>query len=355
MLAVAARVAMLGFDVAVAAPRSGPLAGELLARGIRHIPLNSNVVDASLPIDDRRKELCALLAHERPDLLHANSLVMGRLSGPVAMGLRIASLSHLRDIMRVNRVAGRDLCCHRRLLAVSQAVKSWYSGLGFPENQIRVIHNGVDLERFQPRPSSGFLTSELGLPPSSQLVLSIGQFILRKGFDVLLDAAEIVVAQRCSVHFAIVGARFSDKPETVEYERTLLRRANEAPLRGHVHFLGLRSDVEQLLTEVSLLVHPARQEPLGRVLLEAAASGVPVVATRVGGTEEVFPDSSGAALLVPAGDPAGLASAVQIALGNEPLRRRMSAAARAIAESRFDAGQAAAALAEQYREVLNGT
>jgi glycosyltransferase involved in cell wall biosynthesis len=355
MLAVAARVAKLGFDVAVAAPRSGPLAGELLACGVRHIPLISRVVDASRPIEERRAELCSLLTLEGPDLLHANSLIMGRLSGPVAMELRIPSLSHLRDIMRVNRAVGRDLCCHRRLLAVSQAVKSWYSGLGFPENQIRVIRNGVDLKKFQPRPSSGFLTSELRLPPSSLLVLCIGQFILRKGFDVLLDAAEIVVSQRNSVHFAIVGARFSDKPETVEYERTLLRRANEAPLRGRVHFLGVRSDVDRLLTEVSLLVHPARQEPLGRVLLEAAASGVPVVATRVGGTEEVFPDSSGAALLVPAGDSAGLASAMRIVADDESLRRRMSAAARAIAESRFDAEQAAVALADQYREVLSGT
>lgn len=354
LLAVIPRLGMLGFEVAVAAPPVGPLAGELLARRIGHLSLDAEIVDSTRPIEDRRLALRSLLVREGPDLLHANSLVMGRLSGPVASGLPMPSLSHLRDIMRVSRAVGHDLCCHRRLLAVSNAVKSWYAGQGFPESTIRVVYNGVDLRQFQPRPANGLLARELGLPPASRLVMSIGQFILRKGFDLLLDAAEIVVSQRSDVHLVIIGSRFSDKPETVEYERTLRQRSDEIPLRGHVHFLGVRPDVDRLLTEVSLLVHPARQEPLGRVLLEAAASGIPVVATRVGGTEEVFPESSGAALLVSAGDSVGLASAMRIVLDDESLRRRMSAATRGIAEARFDAEQAAAALAEQYREVLGG-
>ena len=65
--------------------------------------------------------------------------------------------------------------------------------------------------------------------------------------------------------------------------------ASQPPLAGRVHFLGNRHDVAQLLSECTALVHAARQEPLGRVLLEAAACGTAVVATDVGGTREIFP------------------------------------------------------------------
>ena len=63
--------------------------------------------------------------------------------------------------------------------------------------------------------------------------------------------------------------------------------------------MGVRSDVDRMLGEATLLVHPARQEPLGRVLLEAAAAGIAVVTTTVGGTREIFPPDRNAAILVP--------------------------------------------------------
>ena len=108
----------------------------------------------------------------------------------------------------------------------------------------------------------------------------------------------------------IVGQRYSQKQEALEYERQVHAAADSGPLRGRVHFLGVRNDVDRLLNEFTLLAHPARQEPLGRVLLEAAAAGVPVVATDVGGTREIFPAETASACLVPPDDPAALAAAI---------------------------------------------
>jgi len=99
------------------------------------------------------------------------------------------------------------------------------------------------------------------------------------------------------------------------------------------------------------LVHPARQEPLGRVLLEAAASGLPVVATAVGGTAEIFPPGSHSAVLVPPDDPAGLAGAVLDLLADAPRRAALGAAARRRALAAFDAAGAAQRLAEHYRDI----
>ena len=98
-------------------------------------------------------------------LLHANSLAMGRLSGPVAAELGLPSVSHLRDIIRLSSQAVADLNCHARLLAVSQATRDFHVAAGLAAEKLHVVYNGVDLEEFRPRSPTGYLHRELGLPP----------------------------------------------------------------------------------------------------------------------------------------------------------------------------------------------
>jgi glycosyltransferase involved in cell wall biosynthesis len=148
----------------------------------------------------------------------------------------------------------------------------------------------------------------------------------------------------------IVGARYSEKDESRRLEDDL--RAAAARLDGRVHLLGVRTDVDQLLPELTLLVHAARQEPLGRVLLEAAAAGTAIIATDVGGTREIFPPGSGAASLVSPDDATALASEIERLAGDEAERQRLKAAARERAVTAFDVARAGPALADQYREVL---
>jgi glycosyltransferase involved in cell wall biosynthesis len=153
------------------------------------------------------------------------------------------------------------------------------------------------------------------------------------------------------VHFVIVGERWSDKPESRQFERNL-RAAATGRLAGRLHLLGYRHDVDRILNELSLLAHPARQEPLGRVLLEAAASGVPLVATDIGGTGEIFPPASRAARLVPPADPQAIGAAVRELVSREPLRNSLAGAARRRAEEAFGAQRAAAGLLAHYRQVI---
>jgi glycosyltransferase involved in cell wall biosynthesis len=108
-----------------------------------------------------------------------------------------------------------------------------------------------------------------------------------------------------------------------------------------------------LLNEAAVLVHAARQEPLGRVLLEAAACGVAVVATDVGGTREIFPESAQAAEVVGV-DPGSIAAAVSSLLQNEDRRRTLGANARRLAKEAFDIRGAAARLIENYRATIAG-
>ena len=312
MLSTLPAVAAAGFDVSIAAPPTGSLADAVRHRGVTLVGWS------------RRDELAQIIAEAQPALVHANSLSTARLSGPVIAKAGVPSIGHLRDIVKLSRQAVSDLNCHRRLVVVSRATREFHVSQGVDAARCVAIHNGVDLDAFRPRPAGGFLHRELGLPAGVPLVATIGQIGLRKGVDVALAAAWLVP----DVHWLIVGERSSDKQESQEFETRLHALAAEPPLSGRVHFLGQREDMRQLLPELTLVVHAARQEPLSRVLLEAAACGLAVVATDVGGTREIFPSEADGAMLVPPDDPAALAAAVAALLADDAHRQALGVAGR---------------------------
>jgi glycosyltransferase involved in cell wall biosynthesis len=336
MLVTLRAVRAAGFDVHVAAPGVGPMADTVRECGV---PL----VDWSQP-----DQLQSVMQRVRPDLVHANSLSTARLAGPLAAAAGIPGIGHLRDIVKLSQPAIDSLNSHQRLVAVSRATRDFHVAQGIDEAKCVVVTNGVDLQLFRPRPASGYLHRELRLPADARLVATIGQVGLRKGTDVALAAARLVPA----VHWLVVGERTSHKEESRQFEQRLHALAAEPLLAGRVHFLGSRDDVHELLPECALLVHAARQEPLGRVLLEAAACGLAVVVTDVGGTREIFRSEADGAVLVSPDDPPALADVVGELLRDDARRRSLGHAARRRAETAFDADAAAGRLIAQYRAVL---
>jgi glycosyltransferase involved in cell wall biosynthesis len=355
VLAVLGAVTHEDFLVTVAAPPEGPLAEACREQGLEVLPLVSRDAGGNrMSQRQRRDRIAQHIATARPDLLHANSLAMGRLVGPVAAELGVPSIAHVRDIIRLSAQAVADVNRNTRLLAVSNATRAFHvaghaAAGGLSAEKTHVLYNGVDLERFRPREATGFLHRQLGLSPDVPLAGAIGQIGLRKGHDLLARAAAILAGELPELHYVIVGRRWSDKAESRRFEADLHAAAQGLP--GRFHFLGVRDDVERILVELTLLVHPARQEPLGRVLLEGAAAGVAIVATDVGGTAEIFPPQSRAARLVPPDDADALAAAILELMSDEPLRARLAAQARRRAEEAFDAKRAAARLIKHYREV----
>lgn len=352
MLSTLSGVRAAGFRPIVACPAVGLLAESLGRLGIEVLPFSCfDGGGTRLPLAELRAELAKVIRNVQPDLFHANSLSMGRLSGPVAAESGAPSIAHLRDIVRLGPQAVKDLNCHRRLLAVSAATRRYHVFQGLEAEKTFVLYNGVDWERFRPRKPTGLLHRELQLPPEAKLIAAIGQIGLRKGQEVFLDAAEKLVERWPDVHFLLVGERCSAKGESRDHEAGLYAAAL-GPLAGRLHFLGFRPQIELLLSELTILVHPARQEPLGRVLLEAGAAGVPIIATEVGGTAEIFPPESEAAILVPPNDPGAIAAAMEELLHDEEKRRRLGLAARRRIEAAFDVRLAVANLLLNYGEVM---
>jgi glycosyltransferase involved in cell wall biosynthesis len=352
MLSTLGGLAEAGYEVRAAAPTEGPLGEALRSQGVEVIPLeSSDPKGRRFSVGERRSRLADVLRARRPALLHANSLAMGRLSGPVAAELGVPSISHLRDIVALNRQVIADLNCHDCLLAVSEATRRYHVAQGLAVDRTHVLYNGIDTEQFRPAPPRRYLHDALGLPHDLPLLASIGQISLRKGLDTAA-AALALLADDVPFAWLVIGQRHSDKDETRRLEDELHRTA-QTQLAGRVFFLGTRDDVAGILPELTLLIHPARQEPLGRVLLEAAASGRAIVATDVGGTREIFPADSDAAVLVAPDGVTAMSRALHDLLKDPARRLQLGANARSRVESRFTIGRATAGLVGHYESVFN--
>jgi glycosyltransferase involved in cell wall biosynthesis len=343
-----------GIEPIAIGPPEGSLALELARNDIALLPFNVFNGGHRRPRSALRADVPARLRDVRPALLHANSLSMGRLSGPLVNDAGIPSIAHVRDIVGLSAAAVADLNRHTRLLAVSQATRDFHVAQGVCGDRMYVCFNGVDLNRFRPRPPTGWLHRQLGLPEDALLVGTIGQLVMRKGHDVLVRAAAQLRHRLPQIHWLVIGERHSQKAEAVAYEDGLHSAIQAAGLATQFHFLGTLDNVADVLPELILLVHPARQEPLGRVLLEAAATGVPCIATDVGGTREIFSAATMARLISP-DDEQTLAETVVELIESPGERQAMSQAARRHAEEQFDINQAARSLVEHYQAVAAST
>jgi len=354
MLSTLAAITQAGFDVHVAAPTEGSLAEALRFCPVTLVPWHCRQENGERwPLEKLRDDLCGMIQRLRPTLVHANSLSTARILGPVAASSKTRSIGHLRDIIKLSAQSVRDLNKNDRLLAVSSATRDFHIEQGLDASKCFVVYNGVDLDQFQPRPRTNSVHRELGLPNEVLLLLTVGQIGLRKATDVAMEAIQIAFSKVPNLHWLIAGERSSNKSESHLFEQELRIQSQSPSLNGRVHFLGGRTDVAELMNECCLLVHAARQEPLGRVFLEAAASGLPVVATSVGGTREIFPTDEDGASIVSPNSPEALAEAMVALATDEERRKQMSASGRRRAEEGFNVESASARLIEQYRAILD--
>ena len=305
----------------VLCPSEGPFVQKLRAQGIQCVPFDVRDRSAQRkPLAQIVTELCTLVENLKVDIVHANSLSMSRILG-AAEDISCVTVGHVRDIMKVSGKVISDLNQVDRLIAVSAATRQALIEQGVQAERVIKIFNGVDEQVFcgtandlDQENAVEPWRSKLGLSSDAVLIGGVGQIGLRKGWPVLCDAVEQIIAEFPKLHVVIAGERYSLKQESSDYEKSLAGRAINGPLAGRLHWLGYVDAMPEFLRQLNVLAHPALQEPLGRVLLEAASSQTPVVATNVGGTAEIFGDK--AALLVDAGDVDGLATALRDVLLN---------------------------------------
>ena len=331
------------FDVVVGAHGDGPLRDATLAAGARFVPLRHvrrdlHVVHDLLGV----VELVTLMRRERPDIVHANSSkagLLGRIAAALArVPIRIFTVhgwafkAYARAASALYRWADR-LMAPLTTVTICVSERERESGLAARTCRAErtvVIPTAVDVDAARQ-------SRRGGRPPR---VVTVGRLAAPKDPLTLVRA---LAAVRGPFDARIVG----DGPERSAVEAEIRACA----LEGAVELLGERRDVQRLLAEADVFVLSSRSEGAPISILEAMATGVPVVASAVGGVPEIVKDGA-TGLLVPPGDPAALAAALEALLADPALRDRLGAAGQARVRERFSLAQLRRAHLDLYAREL---
>ena len=266
--------------------------------------------------------LSRVLKQLRPDIVHAHD---PRAVAMAATALAIAAPAPRPPLVASRRIeypVGRNSFSRWKysqvdcFLAISGAVRDRLIADRIPVSKVRVVHEGVDVERIVTLPH-GNLHAALFLPTQSPIVGTIGALVAQKGHHTLVDAAAVVVKQVPDVRFVILGEG--------ELRPQLEEQIKRLHLERHVFLAGFRTDVLELLKDVDLFALSSTHEGMCTSLVDAMAAEKAAVATAVGGVPEVISDGE-TGFLVPPRDAAALAVRLVGLLKDEPRRHRMGRA-----------------------------
>lgn len=343
------------FRFVVACPADTELANYLNSINVRHVAWNVFGIDQVRKSQlEVRAEIATLIRDVDPDLVHCNSLSTSRLAGPVCSQLEIPAIGYIRDILKMSKRARDDINQLNMIIAVSKATADFHTAEGIASDKLQVLFNGVDLQRFQRRLRTRYLYNELGLPDESKLIACIGQVGMRKGTEVVIEAFNELAKKFDNLVLLLIGIRNSSKAESIEFEQRCHEIGKLVESRRQLFWLGRRTDVADILNESTLLLHGARQEPLGRVLLEAMASGCPFVATRAGGTNEIVAglDQQLMPVTCTIDDPGDMTDKAARILDSPSLQQAISKAFGELAIQRFDIIDCVRKLSALYISIL---
>jgi glycosyltransferase involved in cell wall biosynthesis len=344
-----------GYDVTVGSHLGGPVEQRLQLAGapLVHVP---HMVRPVSPVDDTRayRELGRLFVEGEYDVVHTHSSkagVLGRLAARRAKVPAIVHTSHglpinpdmstieRRVLLAAERTAARS---SDRIVAVSNATADELIELRLARReQIAVIPSGIDIDRFRNAPSREEARRAFGIPIDGLVVGWVGRHFPQKRPDLVLRVARRVVRQVPEAHLLMVG----DGPS---FGEALASTAHEE----RIHVVGFREDVETAYAAMDVFLLASAWEGLPRTVLEAGATGVPVVATDVSGVSEVVRDRRTGRLCSP-DDVDALARGVLWVLDDDARRNELGIAIASLVGTRYSNDHTVDASIELYCDAID--
>jgi glycosyltransferase involved in cell wall biosynthesis len=335
-----------GFEViGLSAP--GPHVREIESWGVRHVALR-NATRAMAPLRDVAAlgELVRTFRMLEPDIVHTHNPkpgVYGRIAAKIARVPVIVNTVHGLYALPEDRLTKRAVvyglerlaatCSHAELLQNTEDVAVLRS-LRIPANRIQVLGNGVDLARFDRKRIDpdrvAMLRDEMGAAPGDLIVGVVGRLVWEKGLREVFAAARSLADTAPHVRIVVIGPLDPDKSDAVSPADV-----DRLVAMGNVAFLGMRDDIDDIYAALDLYVLASYREGFPRSAMEAAAMGVPVIATDIRGCRQVVDDGI-TGRLVPVRDAASLAQAIAELAADGERRAAMGVASRAKAEREFD-------------------
>ncbi|OGW80385.1 MAG: lipopolysaccharide heptosyltransferase II [Omnitrophica bacterium RIFCSPHIGHO2_02_FULL_51_18] len=319
----------------------GPLVGDLTSAGVLHyaLPVHKKTPFAILRSVNT---LAKIVKREHIDVLHARSRVPALVAYLVSRKTQVPFITTCHGFYSKHFLSA--LMGWGKLTIVASHVigRRMRDDFGVPHNKIRLIHRGVNLNEFKRK--------EAGDPVGKKesVIGIVGRLTPIKGHPLFLKAMARVTRVLPPLKIQIIGD--APKPQYKEELKALVRRLG---LSHAVEFLGTRYDIPELLSKMSVLVVPSTgEEAFGRVVIEAGACGVPVVATRIGGLVDIIQDEKDG-LLVPPDDPKILADAVIRILKDPALADRLASSLRRKVEKEFNLDLMFQKTLEAYQEAVS--
>jgi glycosyltransferase involved in cell wall biosynthesis len=304
--------------------------------------------------------LCRLLWRLKPEMTEFSTPKAGLLGSVAAMLCRVPSRVYFlrglklettigikrRILLTTERLAS---ACSHAVLCNSESLRNQALALRVaPEAKLNVLgsgsSNGVDVERFSPGPGT-LLRAQLGLSANAPVVGFVGRLTRDKGLPELVEAFDAILTAKPQAHLLLVG--WFDASEDA-LDRGLRRRIKNHP---RIHMTGYVADTAPYYRAMDVLVLPTWREGFPNVVLEAAASGIPVVTTLcTGSRDSVVPEVTG--LLIPPGYPVAIREAVLQLLRDPKRRCRMGKAARAWVLQNYVNGRVLGLTVHCYKSLL---
>ena len=335
--------------IACALENDGAIGREIAAAGFEVIVLGHRGKGWGIRIV---RDLVRLIREREIQIVHGSSYhpsLYARVAG--LLGRAPILISHEHAVFQRRRrrrcilshLVGRATDAH---IAVSHAVRdqvlAWY---GLDPRRVRVVHNGVDVERFRPGISREEAKRRLGLPPDTFTVMTTSRLDPENGHRFLFEAMGPLLPGR-KLCLVLVG--------TGRGEAEVRAAAERSGVASVATFTGLRRDIPDLLAAADVYVAPMLQTGFSNAVLEAMAMACPMVVTDVGGTREaVTNDREG--LVVPPADAALLRAALVRLLDDAALRERLGSAAREAVLARFTTAHFVAGVQGLYEELVSRT
>jgi|SRR5215831_4285483 len=300
--------------------------------------------------------LASIMKAYRPHVVHTRNF--GALEGiPASRVAGVPVAIHSEHGYELETVAGlplrRRVMC-RALFGMADAVftvtenlRAYHAAQSWtPEQRLRVIYNGVDLETFTPSRTTAEETRHRYCIPADRIVIgSVGRLVPIKNQATLLRAAEMLAENGCPIHVVLVG----DGKEAPALKK---QAAESAALQGRVTFAGTSDRVSDLLSAMDIFVLPSISEGMSNTILEAMATALPVVVSRTGGNPELVDEGRSGYLFRPT-DPRSLAGALGRLVQSEELRRGFGESAREAVVARFSLSGMIQRYDNLYRELMS--
>ena len=315
----------------------GPLLEEVNSRGIPVFEYKTKNLYNFGAINARLR-FASYLRQHATEIVHSYGFYSNVFAVPAVRLARaplvIASIRDCGETLTTAQKRVQKMFCRMAdcILTNAEGVQTWLLDQGYPAEKIQVIRNGIARSSFAEDRPTGKLRRELGFAADTPLVAVLSRLNPMKGIEYFLEAAVAVSQRFPAVRFLIIGG--ANYCGGGGYKSEIEKHAADLGLESRVIFTGFRTDIREILPEINISVLPSLSEGLSNSLLESMAAGVPVIATRVGGTPEAVQDGT-TGLLVPPRDPSALAQAMTLLLENRVLARSFGEAGRRRVDALF--------------------